>query len=578
MFCIECGQQLPENAKFCNRCGAKVINIPNSEDIIDEVERKAEGVYINDNPIGDIAEFFATSPNANEIRISDQLGITGQNIVHRGRHLILLKDTLGLYSFYNPFEKKYSESYEDAKVSNYEGLACVKINGYWGAIDRNLKMVVPAIYECVWTFFEGHAVVKKADKYGVVNTNGEVVIPIKYDRIELKNNGIVMASYNGTNGIMNMQGEILVPFRKYQTKWATNEGLSCVMHDDKYGYISDEGYEIPCIYKKATSFSKGFAVVTAENGELRTIDRYGNYADGAKTKPYYGDWDFVGDFNDGVAYINKGGWENGKYGVIDSNANLVVDFVYDRINRFYNGYAIVRLDGKSGVVNTKGEIIVNLIYDDISDYKEGYACVKRGGKYGFINMNGDVVVDFVFDIADVFSNGGAPIMVAKFFSVQCGFIDYKGVLIVSWNKKKGFAPVKWLGCTGIVIDLSTDKMGLIDNSGNIIVPLQYDNIDECCDVLIVEKQGKCGVIDIFGNEIISILAGYEQICMSDGVWSMKRNGKWGFYDDKFNLIVPHRYEANGYPCLFKEGFAYVWTNERLVLLDKNGVELECIKG
>lgn len=627
MFCIECGQQLPENAKFCNRCGVKVSNIPNSEDIIDEVERKAEGVYINDNPIGDIAEFFATSPNANEIRISDQLGITGQNIVHRGRYLILLKDILGLYSFYNPFEKKYSDSYEDAKVSNYEGLACVKINGYWGAIDRNLKMVVPAIYECVWTFFEGHAVVKKADKYGVVNTNGEVVIPIKYDRIELKNNGIVMASYNDMYGVTNVLGKTLIPFRKYKSRVATYEGLSCVRYDNKDGYISDEGYEIPCIYKKAAnSFSNGFAVVTAENGELRTIDRYGNYADGTKTKPYYGDWDFVGDFNDGVAYI----WKNGKYGVIDSNANLVVDFIYDKVSSFEKGYAIVRKEDSVGIINAKGEIVVdikyknvgwngdeslcgaltqvlwdanapgkirvhswrdkwgiidfngnfvvNLIYDYIKNFNEGYACVELDGKYGYINIDGHLVIDTAFNYAGNFHNGGAPAIKAKFFSVEVGFIDYGGRYIVSWNRNKGPYPERWLGNTGIVSDWHSDKMGLVDRFGTIIVPLQYDHIEECRDVLIVKKQEQMGVLDTFGNEIIPISAGYDRIFMSDGMWSLRKNGMWTFFDDKFNTITPHNYEDQPYCNRFNYGFARVCINGRSVMLDKNGVEFESIKG
>ena len=414
MFCIECGQQLPENAKFCSRCGVKVDNSPNLVNIIDEVERKAEGIHINDNPIGEIADFFATSPNVNDIQMSDQLGILEQTIVHRGRYLILLKDTLGLYSFYNPFSKKYSESYEDARVSNYDGFACVKINGSWGAIDRNLKIVVPTIFECVWTFFEGHAVVKKADKYGIVNTNGEIVIPIQYDRIELKNNGRVVALCNDMYGVINIQGEILVPFRKYQSQWATYEGLSCVKYADKYGYISAEGYEIPCIYKEAsTSFSEGFAVVTAENGELRIIDRYGNYADYSKVKSYLGNWDFAGDFNNGVAYINKGGWSDGKYGVIDTNANLVVDFVYDRISSFYKGYAIVTKENCVGIINTKGEIVVEIKYKNIGWNEDETLCgsltqvlwdtnvpgkirvLSWQNKFGIIDFNGNILVGFI---------------------------------------------------------------------------------------------------------------------------------------------------------------------------------------
>lgn len=579
MFCIECGQQLPENAKFCSQCGVKVSNIPYSEDIVDEVERKAEGIHINDNPIGDIAEFFATSPNVNEIKMSDQLGMNGQTVVHNGPYLTLLKNRAGRYSFYSSTTNTYSEFYEDAKVSNYDGFACVKINGYWGALDRNLKMVVPAIYEYVWSVFEGHAVVKKADKYGVVSTNGEVVIPIQYDFITLNNNGIVMASCNGMFGVMNLSGTILVPFRKYQDRWATCEGLSCVKYNDRYGYISDEGYEIPCIYKKATTaFSGGFAVVTAENGELRIIDRHGNYTDNAKTKPYFGDWDYVGVFNDGVAYINRGGWGNGKYGVIDTNANLIVDFVFDHIDSFDKGHAIVRKDGSEGIINTKGEFVVDLIYDDISNFNEGYACVKREGKYGYIDIDGQIVVDTTFDFAKTFHNGGSPAGKAKLFSVQVGFIDYEGKFIVSWKKRKGYAPIQWLGRSGIVGNMFTEKMGLIDKFGNIVIPILYDSIVEYGDVLVVKKMGRMGILDKFGNEIIPFSAGYDRIFMSDDMWSMCKNGMWTFYDDKFIMITPHNYETQADCNCFKYGFAQVCINGRWVLLDKNGVEFESVKG
>ena len=626
MFCINCGQQLPENATFCSRCGTKVFHIPSAESLVDEVEKNAENLYINDHTPSSITDYLVTPPSLENTQVTDQLRELGLTVIHTGSYLWMLKNRAGLLLFFSPIDNNFSEIYEDAGNSNYEGLASVKKNGYWGAIDRHLKMVVPAIYEYIWTFFEGHAVVKKAGKYGVVNTKGEILIPIQYDRIELKNNGIVMVSCNGMDGVMNLLGEILIPFRKYQGRWASYEGFSCVKYNDRYGYISDEGYEIPCVYKKATySFSEGFAVVTAENGELRTIDRYGNYADGAKTKPYFGDWSEVGCFHDGVAYINNGDYLDGKRGVIDTNANTIIDFEYSRIYDFDKGYAIVYQNDKAGIINTQGKvvvkpiyknigwsidvgiiklwdtnahnnilvcslqdkegiididgnIIVDLIYDRIDNFNEGYACVKRNDKFGYIDIDGRLVMDTTFDYAGTFHNGGSPAVKSKFLSIQIGFIDYDGRFIVSWNKKRGFWPERWLGQTGVVGDLSTDKMGLIDNFGRIIIPLIYDEIKEQGNALVVKKQGQIGILDKFGNEIIPLAAGYDEIFISDGVWSMRKNGSYGFYDDTFKMITPHLYENKAWCNRFRYGFATVCVNNRRVLIDKNGVEFEDVKG
>ena len=50
MFCIECGQKLPDNAKFCSRCGTAVNNISNTTPppIMDDVAAKVEDVVITD--------------------------------------------------------------------------------------------------------------------------------------------------------------------------------------------------------------------------------------------------------------------------------------------------------------------------------------------------------------------------------------------------------------------------------------------------------------------------------------------------------------------------------------------------
>lgn len=56
MFCIECGQKLPDNAKFCCRCGTAVNNISNTTPpIMDDVAARAEDVVITDEmPSSDV--------------------------------------------------------------------------------------------------------------------------------------------------------------------------------------------------------------------------------------------------------------------------------------------------------------------------------------------------------------------------------------------------------------------------------------------------------------------------------------------------------------------------------------------
>ena len=467
------------------------------------------------------------------------------SIIHTGSYMSLFKKDNNQYYFYNPTNNTYSNYYEDARVSNDDGYACVKINGYWGAIDKNFTMIVPAIYEYVWTFFEGHAVVKKSGKYGVVNTNGEEIIPIEYDNIHLKSNGLMSVEIDGLFGFINIKGETVIPLRKYEQRWACYEGLSCVQYNGKYGFIAEKGYEIPCIYDEihyGYGFTNGYAEVVVD-GKKKRIDKFGNYVD-------------------------------------------------------------VEVVEKPNLINNNN-------YDEIGDFHEGLATAYRNGKYGYINVRGQLAIDLKYNFAHDFHNSAAPVIESKLFSVQMGFIDYQGDYILSWNRKKGFAPVQWLGTSGIVMSLTTDKFGCINKRGEIIVPIIYDDINSfeevlivkyqdkygCIDrrgeiivpiiyddinnfeeVLIVKYQDKYGLLNKYGKEIIPISFGYEGIIKSEEIWSFRKDGKWGFYSPNFNIIIPHRYEDGAYTNRFKRGYSDVLLNGRYILIDRNGVEYEYVEG
>ena len=64
-------------------------------------------------------------------------------------------------------------------------------------------------------------------------------------------------------------------------------------------------------------------------------------------------------------------------------------FEYDWIEAFQDGYistykmvwAEVK-NGKTGLINGYGELIIPIIYDEIEGFSYGLAVVKRNGKYG----------------------------------------------------------------------------------------------------------------------------------------------------------------------------------------------------
>lgn len=106
----------------------------------------------------------------------------------------------------------------------------------------------------------------------------------------------------------------------------------------------------------------------------------------------------------------SGSYFDGKYiaaskdgetcGIIDMNQNIVVPFVYTRIENCaddLNGLLIARKDGNYGVINLKNEVVVDFVYSNIGHFYYGVAIAKKEGKYGAIDIKGNVVIPFEYE-------------------------------------------------------------------------------------------------------------------------------------------------------------------------------------
>ena len=82
---------------------------------------------------------------------------------------------------------------------------------------------------------------------------------------------------------------------------------------------------------------------------------------------------------------------NGKWGYIDPDQNLVIEFLYDDAYPFSEGLASTSINGKKGFINKRGECIIDFHYDSATFFKEGKAKVTKQGKEFFINQLGEIL-------------------------------------------------------------------------------------------------------------------------------------------------------------------------------------------
>ena len=180
----------------------------------------------------------------------------------------------------------------------------------------------------------------------------------------------------------------------------------------------------------------------------------------------------------------------------------MAEFIY--IDKFSNNRALVKVKEKWGYIDENNVEVIAPQYDDaFSFYKENFAIVKLNDQWCGIDKNGVVILRFEYEEFQPFYNDYlySPIFRIK----QCG------------------------------------KYGYIDAYGDVLIPFEYDYIDDF-DMgfeVAVCLNGKYGVYNVHDGEVIPpIYATQESVW--DAFWNIDHpeeceyniNGDRSVYDIK----------------------------------------------
>ena len=92
-------------------------------------------------------------------------------------------------------------------VSFDEGLAPVRIDGKWGFINEEHRIVIPPMFDRVLRFRDGLAVMIQDEKYGYVDSSGKVAIPPNYDWAFWFQHGLASVKKDGKWGLIEREGQ-----------------------------------------------------------------------------------------------------------------------------------------------------------------------------------------------------------------------------------------------------------------------------------------------------------------------------------------------------------------------------------
>lgn len=337
---------------------------------------------------------------------------------------------------------------------------------------------------------------------------------------------------------------------KYDYIGDFNQGVAIVVKNNLYGVILMGGYEIIApSYDYISPFKEGYAQAIRK-GECKILD-----LSGRECKQYEGKliaipakYDSVRDFKNGYACVQL----NEKWGAIDVNCNEIYEPQFYFLSDFIGGTAKYKTEYKQyanswGFLNVDGfRSECNLMEPEIES--DGNLIIERYNQRVRINNKGQLLVKNgesmvalpkEFLIAENFENGLAIVQDSTGY---WGAVDVNGRVVIalqyscikSFSENKAFAIKK------------NGKLCLISTNGTIIK--EFDSYSDGGtfkgEYAIVSVNGKHGLIDNNGKEILSPLDGYIHHTKNPHEFEITSSffgGKHGLFMASTGLLIKPRF-------------------------------------
>jgi len=427
----------------------------------------------------------------------------------------------------------------------------------WGFCDIDKNVVVEPVYDHLFLFSYGCAAAAKGYKVALINLrNGEPLTDFKFDIIsefflathhpcppyyKVKKDNLV--------GVIDTLGKILVPIEY-------DEIETDLWYEDKVfvGKKNNKSWLISLSGK-----------ILSNRGYDEIILPFGANPPGA-------------NFLIAVLYD--------QFGYIYITGEEITQFKYDIKSLYFDmsnndEYCEAVFYGKHGIINKKGKTIIPFIYDDIRSFANNNFIVKKNNKLGAIDINNKIAIPFEYDewsYSNYKNHRNLYFLIFKkgqkehYFDstlTKISFSDYDDVKYIHNYQE-------YYGKDAFIVE-KNGKFGIVDIEDSVIVPIEYEDIDEYWGELCshkIKKDDKYGVVVLKNRRIIS--PKYDNIkYFCEGLAEIELNGKFGFIDTLGKEVIPPIYQKTKWE--FTNSRAAVMKNNKWGCIDNKGkVIIPCV--
>ena len=246
-------------------------------------------------------------------------------------------------------------------------------DGLWGIALADGTAMIPCEYNKISTFSNDRCIAKKDDEVFAIDSN---------------NNRIAKLS-EGADDFGNL-AEDRIP----------------LMHDGVWRRASGEFIVGNTVFDQLGMYSNG-GVAAKSNGKWGVID-------------FSTQWLIAAEYDEIILdELGRCYARNAVFAAIGDDIWLVS--VAGRIAGPFNdarpfseeGYAAVKMGDKWGFIDVDGVLMIDFVFDDALSFGQHLAAIKTGEYWGYISLNGQPVIKPIFLEAKSFSCGSAPVLTER---------------------------------------------------------------------------------------------------------------------------------------------------------------------
>lgn len=279
-----------------------------------------------------------------------------------------------------------------------------------------------------------------------------------------------------------------------------------------------------------------------------------------------------------------------KWGLVDENHTIILDYIYDSIKTTDYNLLIVEFKQKYGLVNRQGVFITPMIYDYMNVIDEKLIWVRINRNFGLINHQGEILLDVIYD--DIYyiayqQNRSSSLLIKK--DKLRGLADNTGKIFIPIMYD--CSPIDCLEEIGL-IKITMDnphgwygygRSGYIDANNEVVIDIKYQVISYINKEYFVAgfEKDKQGVIDRNQNIIIEFK--YQDIHFNyqnhRHLFFAKQNDYWALFHFQKHFCfksMKYRYDKQITDFIYQDwrfldsGLIYVVKNKQVGLIDEFG--------